>query len=760
VGAEETIQTPWRREDGRFLTGHGRFVEDIPVEGCLHACFVRSPYAHARIAAIDTEAAKAAPGVAAVLTGADLVAAGVKPILAALPMDSFDGTPFHEPMRHALAPAEVRFVGEPAAMVLAETPEQAADAAELISVDYDPLPSIMDPAASGEVAFTWKLGDAETARAAIESAAHVVTVREASNRVAAVPAETRSAIASYDETTGDYLLQTQTQGVHLMRRLAAASLGVPPERVRVLTPDVGGSFGMKLVLYPEQTALLAGARIAGRPVRWAASRAEGMLSDTHSRHQISEATLALDEDGRFLALEMLSHGDLGAYASAFATLTVSTGFAKTVGSVYRLPALALTVRAVYTNTAPTDAYRGAGKPESLCLMERLVDRAAAETGIDRMELRRRNLVPPQDMPYEAATGLVWRDADFPSVLARALDAADWAGFPARRAQSAAIGRLRGFGLGMHLHFTGGVPQDSATVTLQSDGVVMVRSGSQNIGQGQETSFALIVARRLGIPMAQVRLKQGDSADIPAVTAATGGSSALTIGGVSILKAAGALVDNLLPHAAEAMEAGEADIEYGAGAFAVRGTDIAVTLAELAARMPEPELTGCAGAADFAGDHVSVPNGAYVCELEVDPETGAVEILAFTGVDDAGDRLDPAIVEGQLQGGIAQGIGAALMERIHYDAGGQLLSGSLMDYAQPRATDLPAFALHDAGIPNSLNPLGAKGVGEPGAIGAPAAVMNAIADATGRHDIPMPATPERVWRAVRNGAPANRPETGG
>ncbi len=747
-----TGSTPYRLEDDRFLTGQGRFVEDIAVEGCLHAAFVRSPHAHARIGAVDVAAAVVSPGVALVLTGADLAAAGVKPMRAALPMDSFDGTPFHEPMRHALAVGAVRFVGEPVAMVLAKTLEQAADAGELVMVDYDEQPPILDPAASGDVAFTWKLGDEAAARAAIANAPHRVTIAEINNRVVAAPVETRSAIGAYDATSDTYLLQTQTQGVHLMRRLMAAALDVEPGRVRVLTPDVGGSFGMKLVAYPEQVAVLAGARLAGRPVRWAASRAESMLSDTHCRHQVSEATLALDEDGRFLGLEMLSHGDLGAYASAFATLTVSSGFAKTVGSVYRLPVLALTVRAVYTNTAPTDAYRGAGKPESLYLMERLVDKAAAETGIDRFELRRRNLVAPGDMPYEAATGMVWRDADFPAVLERALVESDWPGFAARRAQSAAAGRLRGYGLGMYLHISGGVPEDTATVTLEPDGIVAIHAGSQNIGQGQETTFAQIVADRLGIDPAGVRLRQGDSDDIPARTAATGGSSALTIGGVSIFHATGAMIENLLPPAAEAMEAAGVDIEYGAGKFTVRGTDLSIALADLARQMPPAELHGCAGSADFAGDHVSVPNGAYACELEIDPATGAVEILAFTGIDDAGTRLNPAIVEGQLHGGIAQGVGAALLERIHYDADGQLLTGSWLDYALPRADDLPAFALRDAGIPNSLNPLGAKGVGEPGTIGAPAAVMNAVVDAIGAQDIMMPATPEKIWRAIerRNG----------
>jgi carbon-monoxide dehydrogenase large subunit len=737
----------YRLEDARFLTGQGRYVEDIAVEGCMHACFVRSPHAHARIGEVDIAAAVDSPGVVAVLTGADLVAAGIQPMRTPMPVQSFDGTSFFEPDRHPLAVDAVRFVGEAVALVVAETAEQAADAAEMVTIDYIEEEAVTEAEKSAEIAFVWKHGDAQAADLGVTKATHLVTLRETNNRVLAAPLEPRAAIASYDAETDSFLLQTQSQGVNFMRALVAQSLDIAPERLHVVTPDVGGSFGMKLVAFPEQVALLAAARAVGWPVRCAATRGESMLADAHARDHVSEARLALDADGRFLALEIQTHANLGAYASAFAGPTVSSGFAKTVGSVYRLPAIALTVRAAYTNTAPTDAYRGAGKPESLYLMERLVDVAAQQTGIDPVALRRRNLVAPDEMPYRAATGAVWRDADFPNVLNRIVAESDRAGFAARRAQSQAAGFLRGYGLGMYLHITGGVPEDSATATLEPDGGVAIRTGSQNIGQGHETAFATIVAERLGIARDRVRLRQGDSADLPERVASTGGSSAMQIGAVSILGAAGDLIEELRPHAAEAMEAAAADIEYGAGRFTVRGTDIAIGLDALARRMGQAELNGCAGRADFAGDHVSVPNGAYACEVEVDPETGAVRIAAFAGVDDVGRRLNPAIVEGQLQGGIAQGIGAAAMERVVYDAGGQLISGSWMDYAMPRADDLPGFALSDAGIPNAHNPFGAKGVGEPGTIGAPAAVVNAVADAIGR-GIEMPATPERVWRALR------------
>ncbi|MCK5496890.1 MAG: xanthine dehydrogenase family protein, partial [Hyphomicrobiaceae bacterium] len=449
------------------------------------------------------------------------------------------------PSQPLLAQGRVRYLGEPVAFVVAESGSAAHDAAELIEIAYEPLPCVTGTAAAvepgaprlwdeapGNVSLHWEMGDRDACARAFDSAAQVTRLELVNNRVAAYPLEPTTVLADYHPGDGHYTLYTASQGVFSLREtLAKDVLRVPEGALRVVTPDVGGSFGIKLVAYPEQVAVLAAARLVGRPVRWAATRGESMLSDTHARDHVSEATLALDEEGRFLGLELLTHGNLGAYTSAFAALTVSVGFSKTVGGVYRIPALALTSRAVYTNTAPTDACRGAGKPESLYLMERLVDKAAAETGIDRFELRRRNLVAPVDMPYTAATGIVWKDADFPAVLERALDESDWPGFAARRTQSAAAGRLRGYGLGMYLHISGGVPEDTATVELEADGIVAIRTGAQDIGQGLETSFTRIVAGKLGIDVDRVRLRQGDSEDMPARTTATGGSSALQIAGI-------------------------------------------------------------------------------------------------------------------------------------------------------------------------------------------------------------------------------------
>jgi len=739
---------PYRHEDERLVSGTGRFLENQPFADGLHGVFVRAPFAHARLTTVDTADALASPGVHAVITGADLVNDGVGPLRCSRPMDSFDGTPFLEPPRHALAVETVRFVGEAIAFVVAETVDQARDAAELVMFDFEGLPVEVDPQASREVAFVYKLGDQQASDAAFASAAHVVTISQATNRVVAMPIEPRSVIGTYDPGSERFTLQTQSQGVHFIRRAVAASLAVSEDRVRVVTGDVGGSFGMKLTSYPEQVVVLAAARRAGHPIRWVSSRTEGLLADTHAREHRTTAELALDSDGRFLALRVLSHGSLGAYATAFGTSTVSAGFARTIGNTYRIPALDLTVRAVYTNTSPTDAYRGAGKPESVHLMERLVDKAAGECAIDRIELRRRNLVTRAEMPYHAANGAVWDDGDFEGLLDDALATADWSGFAERRSLSEARGRLRGFGLGLYLHLTGSGTAETAVATLGDGGKVIVRTGSQSNGQGHETTFAQLVAERLGIEVTRVEVRQGDSADLPRNGAATAGSSSLQVAGTTIVRATDALLDRLRPRAAEELEAATDDLVYDAGAFAIAGTDRTIDLAALAAQMDARERSDCAGSVDFSGEPLSVPNGAYACEVEVDPETGLVAVQRFSGVDDVGRRINPVVVMGQLHGAIAQGIGQALLEQIVYDDHGQLLTGSLMDYTVPRADDLTNFSMQARDLPTRLNFLGAKGAGEVGCIGAPGAVMNAIADAIGTQDIEMPATPERVWRALK------------
>ena len=739
-----------RFEDERLLRGAEPFLEDLDTSECLHAAFVRSPYAHARILRLDARAAREGDGVRAVFNGRDFLAEGVQPLRCARAIESSDGTPFHAPLRHVLAVDEVRFSGDPVAMAVAASAETAADAAERVEVEYEPLPAVLDPRESDEVAVVRRVGDAEAAAAAFSQAAHVVRLELVNNRMWAAPIETRSAIGHYDAGHGTYRLDTQSQGVHLMRTLVAASLGIAEERLRVVTPAVGGSFGMKLVSYPEQSAVLVAARLLGAPVRWVSTRSEAVLADTHARAHHSTAELALDTEGRILALRCRTCGDMGAYASAMATASPVIGFGRSLPSLYRIPALDLTMRAAYTHTAPVDALRGAGKPEGVYVMERLMDAAARQTGMDRMALRERNLVTPPEMPYRAPNGEVWDCGDFPGVMRTALRAAGWDTFESRRAASRAAGWRRGFGLGLYLHTAGAGTGETSTVEVDAEGRLVARIGQQAIGQGHETTFTLLLARHLGVPAAAVDLVQGDTERLPARGAATGGSASLQCAGTTLLRAADRLVYRLRPHAADALEAASEDIRFCSGRFAVSGTDLGIGLLELGASLAGAASTArdCRASADFEGKVATFPNGAYACEVEVDPDTGTVEIRRFVGVNDVGERIDPAIVDGQLHGGIAQGIGQAWLEQVHYEGGsGQLLSGSLMDYALPRADHFCGFELHCADIPTGNNPIGAKGAGELGCVGAPAAFVNALADAAGTQDIDMPATPERVWRAL-------------
>ena len=740
-----------RFEDERLLRGTSRYVEDLDAADCLHAVFVRSPHAHARIAHFDSGAARDNEDVRAVFGGGDFLAEGARPLICARPIESSDGTPFHAPTRNVLAVEKVRFVGDPVAMVVATSIEAAADAVDQVEIDYEPLPAVLDPRKSDEAAVVRRIGDLEATAAAFAKAAHIVRVERTNNRIWAAPIETRSAIGRYDAERGTYRLDTQSQGVHLIRTLVAASLGIDEGRLRVVTPEVGGSFGMKLVNYPEQSAVLIAARVLGAPVRWVSTRAEALLTDTHARGHSSAAELALDTEGRILALRCVTHGDMGAYASAMATAAPVIGFGRSLPNLYRIPALDLTMRAAYTHTAPVDALRGAGKPEGVYMMERLLDAAARQTGIDRMVLRERNLVTPPEMPYRAPNGETWDCGDFPGVMCAALHAADWDTFESRRTESLAAGRRRGFGLGLYLHTAGAGTGETSAVEVNAEGRLVAYTGQQAIGQGHETTFPLLLSRHLGVPVTEVELVQGDTDFLPARGAATGGSASLQCSGTTLLRAADRLVAKLKPHAAEALEAASEDIRFASGRFAVPGTDVGVGLLELGADLAgNSNAAGdCSASADFEGSVSTIPNGAYACEVEVDLDTGAVEIQRFVGVNDVGRRIDPVVVDGQLHGGIAQGLGQAWLEHVRYEDGsGQLLSGSLMDYALPRADDFPEFEMHQADIPTGNNPIGAKGAGELGCVGAPAAFMNAVADAAGTQEIDMPATPERIWRALR------------
>ncbi|MCY4467931.1 MAG: xanthine dehydrogenase family protein molybdopterin-binding subunit [Thiotrichales bacterium] len=741
----------YRFEDERLLRGTSRFVEDLDSAACLHAVFVRSPHAHARIVSFDSRAARESEGVCGVFGGRDFLAEGVRPLVCTRPIEGSDGTPFHAPTRHVLALEETRFVGDPVAMVVATSIDAAADAAERVEVEYEPLPVVVDSRNSDEVAVVRRIGNPEATTSAITRAAHVVRVEHANNRMWAAPLETRSAIGRYDADDDSYRLDTQSQGVHVMRTLVAASLGIDEDQLRVVTPDVGGSFGMKLVNYPEQSAVLVAARVLGAPVRWVSTRAEAALTDTHARGHHSVAELALDGEGRILALRCTTHGDMGAYASAMATASPVIGFACSLPNLYRIPVLDLTMCAAYTHTAPVDAFRGAGKPEGVYVMERLMDAAARQTGIDRMALRERNLVTPREMPYRAPNGEVWDCGDFPGVMRTALREAGWNAFESRRAASHAAGRRRGFGLGLYLHTAGAGTGETSAVEVNAQGRIVAYVGQQAIGQGHETTFPLLLSRHLGVPAEAVELVQGDTERLPPRGASTGGSASLQCSGTTLLRAADRLVDKLRPHAADALEAAREDIRFGSGRFGVPGTDVGVGLLELGASLAGNASTAgnCSASADFEGNRSTIPNGAYACEVEVDPDTGAIELQRLVGVNDVGRRIDPTIVDGQLHGGVAQGIGQAWIEHVRYEDGsGQLLSGTLMDYALPRADHFPGIELHGADIPTANNPIGAKGVGELGCVGAPAAFMSAVADAVDTQEIEMPATPERVWRALR------------
>ncbi len=743
--------SPPRREDDRFVTGQGRYLADLDFPGLAHAVFMRSPVAHARIVSLSLDAAREAPGVVAAFSGRDLKEGGVQPLPCLRATDSADGTPFFSPARYPIAVDTVRHAGEAVAMIVAETEAQAMDALDLVEVEFDTLPVAVDATLSEERAFDWEKGDRAAVERAFASAVRVVEMQVVNNRILISPIEPRGAVAAYEKGRG-YTLHAPTQGVHLIRRMVAPTLGVEPSELRVVTNDVGGSFGAKLVSMPEQTALLFAAKSCGRPVRWVATRSENQLTDIAGRDHVSRAALALDADHKIIGLRVESFANLGAYASALGPSPPTGGFAATLCGPYDFQAMHLTVRGRYTNTAPTDAYRGSGKPESIHLLERLVARAGTETGLGPVEFRRRNLIPPDKMPYTAANGYVYDSADFITVLQKTVELSDWSGFFRRRVESERLGLRRGIGLGLYLHTSGVTSQEISRIRVDSAGFVVVETGLQSSGQGHETSFAQLIADRLGLRFDLIRIVQGDT-----VWAETGGptagSSSLQVGGITMLRATDAMLETAKRHAADHLEADAADIVYDRGRFRVSGTDHSVGLFDLSAQLEARGEAGCAGEAALEGNILTIPNGAYVCEVEVDPDTGSIRIDRFTAVDDVGRRLNPQLVEGQIHGAIAQGIGQALHERVVYDGdSGQLLTGSLMDYGLPRADDLPMFDLHAADLPTGNNVLGMKGAGEIGCIGAPAAVMNAVADAIGHDNIDMPLTPEGVWRAINSPEP--------
>ena len=771
-----------RAEDERFLTGRGRYLDDLGLSGQAWGCVVRSPHAHAEIGAIDAGDAAAMPGVCAVYTAEDLAAAGIGAIPCVMAPKNADGSDAALPPRPVLAAGRVRMVGDPVAFAVADSAAEARAAAEAVTVAYRPLPSVTDVTAAlgtdapalhheapGNLCLDWELGDREAAEEALNAAAHRVSMETRSPRVSVCPMESRAGLGSYDPGSGVYTLTAGTQGVHLVRNvLAKHVLKVPARRVRVVTPDVGGAFGVKLWVYPEYALVLFAARTLGRPVKWVAERGEAMASDHHGRDLRSRAVLALDADGRFLALSVESVANLGAYASNYGPSVSTQGGTRALAGPYRTPVLHVRVRSAYTNTAPTDAYRGAGRPENVYLLERLIDKAAHELGLDPAELRRRNLVAADAMPHRTPLGQTYDSGDFPAILETACEASGWRTTRGQTSEAGEATHLRGIGLAFYVDPCGANRNQWAALRFDAEGAAIVLIGSQSTGQGHETAYAQIVADRLGIPVSRVRVRQGDT-DLIAHGSGSSGSRSLPTGGNAVLRAVEEAAERGRAVAAALLESRVEDIQFSGGRYRIAGTDRSAGFADVArasfdpALRPEAETLGLDGEVNHMTRAVTFANGCHVCEVEIERATGVVRIVRYTAVDDFGRILNPLLVEGQVHGGVAQGIGQALCEHAVYDeASGQLIAGSFMDYTLPRADDLPFFDGHLAVIPCLTNPLGVKGCGEAGSIVAPAAVMNAVAHALrdhGGHDaVEMPATPEAIWRILHDPSPSE-PEKG-
>jgi len=751
-------QAVTRKEDDALLRGQGRYVADVAPQGTLHAVVLRSPHAHARFSIADLDRVRAMPGVKLVLSGDDVAEFGPLPTPGVL-----ENVDIPVPVYPILVRGEVRHVGDSIAFVVADTLERAKDAAEAISVDWDPLPHVIGATAAiekgapqvwpdrpGNLAFETAVGDADATKAAFARAARTVELTIVNQRLVTNYMDTRGVIAEYDGER--YTLTLGSQGSHIIRDIIGCEvMHLPPDKMRVITPDVGGGFGTKLFPYREYALAAVAAERLGKPVKWVCERSEHFLGDSHGRDNISTARLAIDDKGKFLALELDIVADMGAYLSCYAPYIPWLGVGMATGA-YDIPVAHVRLRGVYTNTVPVDAYRGAGRPEAAYLIERAVDAAARDLGIAPDALRRRNLIKPKALPYTTPTGKTYDSGDFAGHMARAQELADWNGFTKRAAQSRRAGRLRGIGMATYIEACGGNGPETATVRLERDGTVTVLIGTQSSGQGHATSYAQIIADKLDLPPEKMRLVQGDT-DAMATGGGTGGSSSIPVGGVSVDRAGKKLADQIKELAAEALEASAGDLELVDGTVRVAGTDRAITFADLAAH-PQATPERLRAASDFAPDQPTFPNGTHIAEVEVDPDTGVTGILQYVVVDDFGATLNPLLLAGQVHGGAVQGIGQALMEDTVYDAdSGQLLSASLMDYALPRASDAPDFVFETRNVPCKNNPLGVKGAGEAGAIGSCPAVMNAILDALWRahriRHIDMPATPQRVWQAIEN-----------
>ncbi|WP_319796975.1 xanthine dehydrogenase family protein molybdopterin-binding subunit [Nitrobacter sp.] len=777
MGIEGIGARALRKEDKRFITGRGRYVDDIRLHGMTYAAFVRSPYAHAKVSAIDTAPALAMPGVVAVLTGKELVDDKIGNLICGWMIHSRDGSPMKMGAWPAMAPETVRFVGQAVAVVIAETRNQARDAAEAVVVTYEELPAVVDmreavasgapqlhPEAPGNVIFDWTLGDEAATDAAFKAAANVVSLDITNNRLAPNAIEPRAAIAEYDPAEEHFTLYTTSQNPHVARLVLSAFYNIAQEhKLRVIAPDVGGGFGSKIFIYPEEMVALWAAKKTGRPVKWTADRTESFLTDAHGRDHLTRAEMAFDKDNRITGLRVKTHANLGAYMSLFSSSVPTYLYATLLSGQYDIPNIFAEVISVYTNTAPVDAYRGAGRPEASFVVERLMETAARQLKVDPTELRRKNFIT--QFPHQTPVIMAYDIGDFNASLDAAMKAIDYAGFAARKAKAKSEGRLRGIGVSCYIEACGIAPSkavgslgagvglwESAEVRVNPVGTIEVLTGSHSHGQGHETAFAQVVAGRLGISIDQVQIVHGDT-DKVQFGMGTYGSRSAAVGLSAIVKAMEKVEAKAKKIVAHQLEASENDIVIEEGQFKVTGTDKAIALpmvalaAYTAHNLPDGMEPGLKESAFYDPTNFTFPAGAYICEVEVDADTGKTSFVNFVAADDFGRLINPMIVEGQVHGGLAQGIGQALLEHAVYDENGQLLTASFMDYAMPRAEDLPSFNIQHTMTECPGNPLGVKGCGEAGAIGASAAVINAITDAIGNNDLAMPASPDRVWHAI-------------
>ena len=774
------IGQPVRRyEDLRLITGHGRYTDDVTLPHAAHAFVLRSPVAHANIKRIDVAAARRLPGVLFVAAGDDVSAEGLGDLGCLAALNNRDGTPRHDTPRPVLAQGKVRYVGQPVAVVVAETLNAARDGAEAIEIEYQPLPVVteardaLEPSAAqlfdhiaGNLVFDWDndLGDAKATEAAFATAAHIVTLELVNNRVVANSMEPRNALADFEPATGRSILYTASQGPHFVRDpLAEMILKMPKDKLRVITPNVGGGFGMKAFPYPEHALVVWASRKLGRPVKWQEDRSEGFVSDNQGRDHTTHVELALDKSGRFLGLRVSILANLGAYLSPFGAF-VPTRSTDLVSGLYAIGAIHVNVKGVCTNTVPVCAYRGAGRPEAAYLLERIVDAAARQLKMSPDAIRRVNFVPPSAMPYTSVTHLVLDSGEFEAVMDRCMAAAEWASFAKRRTESERAGKLRGIGMATYTERCGGGFPETASIEFKDEQVELVM-GNQEYGTGLHTAYKQIVSDQLGIDADRIDVIMGDTDRTP--SGLTGGSRAIAVGGAALYEAGRTIIGKGMQLASHLLEVSAKDISFADGVFSVPGTDLRIDLLELAkvARDPAKLPPGMAAGLDTTHQRVppaqTFPNGCHVVEVEIDPETGTVAIERYTIVDDFGRTINPLLLEGQVHGGIVQGIGQALLEHAVYDPdSGQLLAGSFMDYAMPRAGDVPAFAFSTHNVPSTSNPFGVKGAGEAGSVGAPPAVINAIVDAlyhrAGIRHVDMPATPPQVWELLNgkgNGAKA-------